>query len=171
MNQPLSAHLKAFILPALMLIALPASIHAAEVRWGSLPWLTPSVAGWVAGVLIGLAGLVLLVVSIRLIIVYANTTVMPWIPSEKLVVRGPYRYVRNPMILLPNISVVLVMVSEGLLLGSNGILILALAFFLVNTVYFIYSEEPKLEERFGEDYRRYKANVRRWWPRLKPWEG
>ena len=91
---------------------------------------------------------------------------MPWIPSEKLVVRGPYRYVRNPMIL----GVVLVMVSEGLLLGSNGILILALVFFLVNTVYFIYSEEPKLEERFGEDYHRYKANVRRWWPRLKPWE-
>ena len=166
MNQPLSAHLKSFILPALMLIVLPASIHAAEVRWGSRPWLTPSVAGWVAGALIGLAGLVLLVVSIRLIIVYANTTVMPWIPSEKLVVRGPYRYVRNPMIL----GVVLVMVSEGLLLGSNGILILALVFFLVNTVYFILSEEPKLEERFGEDYRRYKANVRRWWPRLKPWE-
>jgi len=166
MNQPLSEHLKSFILPFLMLIALPAGINYAEFRWGSRPWLTPSVAGWVAGALIGLAGLVLLVVSIRLIIVYANTTVMPWIPSEKLVIRGPYRYVRNPMIL----GVVLVMISEGLLLGSNGILILALVFFLVNTVYFIYSEEPKLEERFGEDYRRYKANVHRWWPRLKPWE-
>ncbi len=32
-------------------------------------------------------------------------------------------------------------------------------------------EEPGLEERFGEDYRRYKANVPRWIPRLTPWEG
>ena len=167
MNQPLSAHLKAFILPALMLIVLPASIHAAEVRWGGRPWLTPSVAGWVAGALIGLTALALLVVSIRLIIVYANTTVMPWTPSEKLVIRGPYRIVRNPMIL----GVVGVMLAEGLLLSSPGILLLALVFFLGNTVYFIFSEEPKLEERFGEDYRRYKANVRRWVPRLKPWEG
>jgi protein-S-isoprenylcysteine O-methyltransferase Ste14 len=167
MTQPLSAHLKAFILPALMLIVLPASIHAAKVRWGGRPWLTPSVAGWVAGALIGLAGLALLVVSIRLIIVYANTTVMPWTPSEKLVIRGPYRIVRNPMIS----GVVGVMLAEGLLLGSPGILLLALVFFLGNTVYFIFSEEPKLEERFGEDYRRYKANVRRWVPRLRPWEG
>jgi protein-S-isoprenylcysteine O-methyltransferase Ste14 len=165
MNQPLSAHLKAFILPALMLIVLPASIHAAEVHWGGRPWLTHSFAGWVAGVLIGLAGLVLLVVSIRLIIVYANTTVMPWIPSEKLVIRGPYRIVRNPMIS----GVVGVMLAEGLVLGSPGLLLLALVFFLGNTIYFIFSEEPKLEERFGEDYRRYKANVRRWVPRLKPW--
>ena len=166
MNQPLSEHLKSFILPFLMLIALPAGINFAEIRWGGMSLVTSSWVGLLSGALIGLAGLVLLVVSIRLIIVYANTTVMPWIPSEKLVVRGPYRYVRNPMIL----GVVLVMVSEGLLLGSNGILILALVFFLVNTVYFILSEEPKLEERFGEDYRRYKANVSRWWPRLKPWE-
>ncbi len=113
-----------------------------------------------------MGGLILLVVSIRLIIIFANTTVMPWIPSEHLVGRGPYRYVRNPMIL----GVVLVLVSEGLILESYGILVLALVFFLVNTVYFIFSEEPKLQARFGEDYRRYKANVHRWWPRLRPWE-
>ena len=166
MNQPLSAHLKAFILPFLMLIVLPASINYYEYRWGGHPLVTRSLAGWVAGAVIGLTGLALLVVSIRLIIVYANTTVMPWIPSEKLVVRGPYRHVRNPMIL----GVVLVIVSEGLLLGSNGILLLALVFFLGNTIYFIFVEEPRLEERFGKDYRRYKANVHRWVPRLKPWE-
>ncbi len=68
------------------------------------------------------------------------------------------------------LGVLLVMVSEGLLLGSKGIFILALVFFLGNTLYFILSEEPKLEERFGEDYRRYKTNVRRWVPQLKPWE-
>jgi protein-S-isoprenylcysteine O-methyltransferase Ste14 len=116
--------------------------------------------------LFGLGGLFLLIVSVRLIIIYANTTVMPWTPSESLVMRGPYRYVRNPMIL----GVVLVMVSEGLILESFGILALALIFFLGNNLYFILFEEPKLEARFGEDYLRYKANVHRWWPRLRPWE-
>ena len=45
------------------------------------------------------------------------------------------------------------------------------AFFLINTVYFMASEEPGLERRFGEDYRRYKAAVPRWRPRLTAYEG
>ncbi len=44
-------------------------------------------------------------------------------------------------------------------------------FFLANAIYFTLSEEPALEERFGDDYRRYKAHVPRWVPRLHPWEG
>ncbi len=165
MDKPLSAHLKAFILPIVMLIALPAGIDLLELRLAGRPLLSHQLPLLLVGSLIGLGGLSLLIVSIRLIIIYANTTVMPWIPSESLVVRGPYRYVRNPMIL----GVVLMMVSEGLILESCGILALALVFFVVNTVYFIFSEEPGLEKRFGEDYRQYKANVHRWWPRLKPW--
>ena len=31
-------------------------------------------------------------------------------------------------------------------------------------------EEPGLQRRFGDDYRRYKANVPRWVPRATPWE-
>ena len=149
-----------------MLIVLPLGINFAEYRWGGQPLIAASPFSLLAGSLVGLAGLVLLVASIRFIIIYANTTVMPWVPSESLVIRGPYRRLRNPMIL----GVVLVMVGEGLVLGSFGVLAVALVFFIGNTVYFIFSEEPKLEERFGEPYREYKVNVHRWWPRLKPWE-
>ena len=42
-------------------------------------------------------------------------------------------------------------------------------FFTANAIYFPLSEEPGLARRFGEDYTRYKANVPRWLPRLKPW--
>ncbi len=149
-----------------MLVVLPFGINLVEYHWAGQPFFASLPIALLAGCIIGLGGLFLLVISIRFIIVYANTTVMPWIPSESLIVRGPYRYLRNPMIL----GVVMVMVGEGLLLGSTGILILALVFFLGNTIYFILSEEPKLEERFGEPYRAYKANVHRWWPRLRPWE-
>ena len=149
-----------------MLVVLPLGINLVENRWGGQSLFTASPLPILAGAIIGLGGLFLLIISIRFIIIYANTTVMPWVPSESLVIRGPYRYLRNPMIL----GVVLVMLSEGLILASTGILALALVFFIGNTVYFILSEEPKLEERFGEPYREYKANVHRWWPRLSPWE-
>ncbi len=38
-----------------------------------------------------------------------------------------------------------------------------------NAIYFPLVEETGLERRFGDDYRRYKANVPRWIPRLTPW--
>jgi protein-S-isoprenylcysteine O-methyltransferase Ste14 len=56
-----------------------------------------------------------------------------------------------------------------LLFASYGIALLAIFFFVLNTVYFIFSEEPGLERRFGSEYNEYKKNVPRWIPRLKPW--
>ena len=43
-------------------------------------------------------------------------------------------------------------------------------FFLLKMLYFLRFEEPGLEKRFGDSYRRYKANVPRWIPRLRPWD-
>ena len=40
----------------------------------------------------------------------------------------------------------------------------------VNALYLPLVEEPALRRRFGADYDRYTANVRRWIPRLRPWE-
>jgi protein-S-isoprenylcysteine O-methyltransferase Ste14 len=47
--------------------------------------------------------------------------------------------------------------------------LIAFLFFAINHVYFILSEEPGLEKRFGQEYLEYKKNVPRWIPRLKPW--
>jgi protein-S-isoprenylcysteine O-methyltransferase Ste14 len=60
--------------------------------------------------------------------------------------------------------------GEALFFGSTAIGILATIFFAINHVYFIYSEEPGLEIRFGESYREYKRNVPRWIPRTKPYK-
>ena len=91
---------------------------------------------------------------------------MPWDPTRKLVVAGAYRYVRNPIIL----SVIILLAGEALFFGSYGIAVLAILFFVINSLYFIFSEEPGLEKRFGEAYREYKKNVPRWIPRWKPWD-
>ncbi|MEZ4517046.1 MAG: methyltransferase [Chloroflexota bacterium] len=73
---------------------------------------------------------------------------------------------RNPMIS----AVITILLGEALLLGSWTIAALALGFLLLNTVYFVFSEEPGLEKRFGEEYVEYKANVPRWVPRMTPWQ-
>ncbi|MEJ0031461.1 MAG: isoprenylcysteine carboxylmethyltransferase family protein [Bacteroidota bacterium] len=83
--------------------------------------------------------------------------------NAKLVIIGPYRYVRNPMIS----GVFFILIGESLVLHSTSILEWAGLFFLINTTYFILSEEPSLEDRFGEDYRQYKKHVGRWIPRLR----
>ena len=95
-----------------------------------------------------------------------NGTLAPWDPPKKLVVAGAYKYVRNPMIS----GVLMIVLGEALIFASIELFILFVLFFIVNHVYFVYSEEPGLVKRFGDDYILYKKNVPRWIPRLKPWK-
>lgn len=101
----------------------------------------------------------------RLFITVGEGTPAPWDPPTRLVVKGPYRYVRNPMIL----AVFAMLLAEALLFGSWPVAYWLIVFAAGNMIYFPLFEEPGLEKRFGEDYRRYKANVPRWLPRLTPW--
>jgi Putative protein-S-isoprenylcysteine methyltransferase len=93
-------------------------------------------------------------------------TLAPWDPPKKLVVAGAYRYVRNPMIS----GILMIVLGETLIFASIELFALFILFFIVNHVYFVYSEEPGLVKRFGDDYILYKKNVPRWVPRLKPWK-
>jgi protein-S-isoprenylcysteine O-methyltransferase Ste14 len=38
-------------------------------------------------------------------------------------------------------------------------------------LYYPLREEPEVERRFGEDYRRYRASLPCWIPRITPWRG
>ncbi|OGO38290.1 MAG: hypothetical protein A2W35_18695 [Chloroflexi bacterium RBG_16_57_11] len=73
---------------------------------------------------------------------------------------------RNPMIS----GVLFTLVGEAILFGSCAIGIWGLLFFVINTIYFKASEEPRLVRRFGQEYLIYRANVPMWLPRLKPWQ-
>jgi len=121
-----------------------------------------------AGGLCALAiGLVLFVASVRRFATEGRGTLAPWDPPRRLVVRGPYRYVRNPMIS----GVVFVLLGEALLLVSRAHLTWAVVFFAVNCIYIPLVEEPMLAARFGPDYREYCRRVPRLVPRLRPWIG
>lgn len=146
-----------FILPVIVLLVVPFLIERRIVIE-----LNPQLF---LGLVIVLVGLFVMAQTIWTFIRIGRGTLAPWNPTRKLIIGGMYAYVRNPMIL----GVFTVLLGEALAISSFGILSWALIFFAINTVYFIFSEEPGLEKRFGEEYREYKQNVPRWIPRLKPY--
>lgn len=119
---------------------------------------------WLAKPLIP-GGLALAGWTMTLFFIHGKGSPAPWHPPKHLVVLGPYKYVRNPMLS----AVLMLITAEALLFNSDAIGIWGAVFFVLNTVYFMYVEEPGLERRFGDQYRLYKANVRRWLPRISAW--
>ena len=133
-------------------------------------WISGSVLESVArvtGALVFLAGFSLFAWCVALFARVGEGTLAPWDPTRRLVAVGPYSYLRNPMIS----GVATMLVGEALFSGSRVLAAWAVTFFLFNHIYFLLSEEPGLERRFGSDYRSYKAAVPRWVPRVTPWKG
>jgi protein-S-isoprenylcysteine O-methyltransferase Ste14 len=88
----------------------------------------------------------------------ARTNPLPHKPSSSLVIVGPYRVTRNPMYL----SLALLYVGFGFLLSiAWAFVVLPAVIFIIN-IYVIRREESYLESKFGEQYRAYKKQVRRW---------
>ena len=94
-------------------------------------------------------------------------TPAPIIPPSRLVVVGFYRYVRNPMYL----GFAAGWIGLWIIFGhANPILIAAVAAVAAGIHLFVIGyEEPTLRRKFGDDYRLYCANVRRWLPRMSAW--
>jgi protein-S-isoprenylcysteine O-methyltransferase Ste14 len=111
-------------------------------------------------------GVVLFLASLGRFVSEGKGTLAPWDPPRRLVVRGPYRYVRNPMIS----GVVIVLFGEAALLLSRPHFLWALVFLGLNAVYIPLLEEPLLAERFGADYSEYRRHVPRLLPRWRPWK-
>ena len=159
--------LSILLLPFMVVIVLPAWLFRAfanyDTRWvagTTLAW-----TGFISGALFVWIGFTLFVLCVNLFAIIGQGTLAPWDPTQKLVLAGPYRYVRNPMIS----GVAMMLIGQSLFWGSWVIGLWAGTFILTNHIYFILSEEPGLEKRFGESFVNYKTNVPRWIPRLRPW--
>jgi protein-S-isoprenylcysteine O-methyltransferase Ste14 len=157
------------LVPAIILFGIPGLL---VYQTGSIDvgWSLPEPLFWLPvglGLALGLAGLGLMVWTGWLFWSRGKGTVLPLDPTQKLVVAGPYRYVRNPMYC----GAFVVLFGEAILLGSIAVMIFALVMPLAPLFYVPLKEERDLERRFGSEYQVYKAHVPRWVPRLKPWKG
>ncbi len=141
---------------------------------GVVPW---RITGWdareplplwfparVAGSIVLAAGLAVLVHAFVRFVVEGAGTPAPVAPTERLVVGGLYRYVRNPMYL----AVAAVLVGQALVLGRLSLLLYAAAFVAVTAAFVRGYEEPTLARTYGEQYERYRRAVPGWWPRRPP---
>lgn len=156
------------VLPGNVVVFIPAAILWISKLLGYSPKFAAAdkFLFWVA-LLAATIGLCLSIWTATLFMKVGKGTPAPWDPPKKLVIRGPYCYVRNPMI----ISVILMLLAEALLFQSWSIAAWMVVFFIGNSIYFPLVEEKSLEKRFGDDYKEYKAHVRRWIPRLRAWTG
>ena len=95
-------------------------------------------------------------------------TPAPFDPPRHLVVRGLYRWVRNPMY----IGMGVFLAGEAMLIPSiaTEMVIMILVLWAVVNGFILLYEEPKLRELFGDEYKTYCDNVRRWIPRLTPFD-
>ncbi len=151
------------ILPFTVIVVIPVLL-----LWLSgYRYVAPPVWCLVAGCLLFGAGFSLAVWTMGLFHVLGKGTAAPWNPPKNLVIRGPYRHVRNPMIT----SVLIMLTAGAILLRSWEVAAWMLVFLSVNQFYYFPRvEEPKLLERFGEDYADYKKQVPRWIPRLRSYK-
>lgn len=146
-----------FILPVIVLVLVPMYIE----RDISIK----NILTFVIGINIMCVGLYTMIMTIKAFIQIGIGTLAPWNPTKELVTDGIYGYVRNPMIL----GVLTVLAGESIALLSMSIFYWAILFFITNNFYFVLYEEPYLERKFGDKYMKYKMNVRRWIPGLKPY--
>ncbi|KUM35710.1 isoprenylcysteine carboxylmethyltransferase family protein [Arthrobacter sp. EpRS71] len=143
------------------LVVLPSVIWWLEQRWG-VSLLFPSAAAP--------TGLVVLILASSLGIASAVTmsstgsgTPLPSAMPNRLVIAGPYRWVRNPMA----VAGISQGAAVGLMLGSW----LVIAYAVVGSLVWNYAvrphEEADLEKRFGAEFQRYRDSVRCWIPRWR----
>lgn len=159
-------HLLAIVaLPFLVAVLMPIWIARGNSVRLALVTTMPQLLVQIAGLGLLLIGLWLFVSSLRRFMRDGKGTLAPWDPPSQLVIRGPYRYVRNPMIS----GVLFVLFGEALMLLSGPHFQWALIFLVVNFIYIPLFEEQQLKRRFGEPYMEYCRHVPRLVPRLRPW--
>jgi len=113
-----------------------------------------------AGMLVALAGGGLALGSILTFVVVGKGTPAPFDPPRRLVVRGPYRAVRNPMYIGAGAA----LGGAALYYTSLALLGYALAFMATMHLFAVLYEEPVLRDRFGAEYQEYCRRVARWLP-------
>ena len=164
-SRPRVRRLRAAAGTVLFLVLAP-GVVAGLVPWLLTGWRATGVATWLqtlGWVVLGVGATVLLEAFARFVIEGIGTPA-PAAPTERLVLGGLYRYVRNPMYL----AVAAVILGQAAVLGRWVLVVYALLFGVTVWSFVHWYEEPTLRRQFGSAYDEYRAAVPGWWPR-PPW--
>ena len=153
----LRALLAFLILPGMAAIVVPPLLASLD------PW---KHGVFLPGAFVLLVGAALLLWCVRDFYVSGKGTLAPWDPPKKLVVVGLYRHMRNPMY----VGVITLVIGWSLYFSSPILGLYAAILAVAFHIRVVMNEEPWLESQFGNEWRTYRAEVGRWFPRLQSWK-
>jgi len=142
----------------LVLIYVPARL----LSWSGIVRPAAIEVPQVAAMVVGAAGAAIALWCIFTFAFIGRGTPAPFDPPRRLVIRGPYRFVRNPMYLVAGLA----LASSALFYESLPLLGYMGLFFLATHIFVVWYEEPTLRRTFGQEYEAYCRQVRRWWPSI-----
>lgn len=153
-----------------LFFAVAPGVVAGAVPWWLTRWqVRGPLAHWapvrVAGLILLTVGAIVLVQAFARFVAEGRGTPAPVAPTERLVVGGLYRFVRNPMYL----AVVAAITGQGLALGQFVLLGYAAVVWVTVASFVLCYEEPALARQFGAQYQAYRRAVPAWRPRIRPW--
>lgn len=142
---------------AFVLIYLPARV----LMWAGVA--RPAAMGWlqISGMVLGSVGGVVALSCVFAFAFIGKGTPAPFDPPRHLVIRGPYRFVRNPMYLGAA-----ALAGAALFFRSAALAAFVALFLLITHVFVVFYEEPTLRRSFGNVYESYCQRVHRWLPGL-----
>jgi protein-S-isoprenylcysteine O-methyltransferase Ste14 len=138
------------ILPYLFLVVCP----ALDERLG-LDRIEPGAATIIIGVTLMVVGFFFAFWTMSLQLDQGRGTPFPMMPTQELIISGPFRYCRNPMTL----GTILAYLGLSIAAATEVGVALALVLGSLLITYLKNVEEKELAERFGEPYLDYKRSV------------
>lgn len=154
-----------------LFFAIAPGVVAGLVPWWLTRWRVHGpLAHWapvrVTGLIILILGAIVLVQAFARFVAEGHGTPAPVAPTDRLVIGGLYRHVRNPMYL----AVVAAITGQALALGQPILLGYAAVVWVITAAFARWYEEPALARQFGAQYEAYRRGVRAWRPRTRPWK-
>jgi len=150
------------VAPGIVAGLVPWLITGWVVRW---PRSAMAITAMAVGAALVVVAIVVLIRAFARFVTEGSGTPAPVAPTERLVIGGEYRFVRNPMY----VAVIGAVLGQVMIFGSLPLLVYAVVVWGVMAAFVHWYEEPVLLERYGEEYQRYRRAVPAWLPTLHPW--
>ncbi len=148
-----------------MLLVLPACVLAWEGRDYIDAIVHASQPRWALALLIGLPSLLIGWAAAHEFALVGRGTPIPYDPPKRVVTSGPYASIANPM----QLTSALVMAALAILTASNAAWSLPITFLIFDGVFASWYNRAHIALAMPEDWERYRAEVRDWRFRHRPY--